>query len=201
MNLVDRVKNILLQPKAEWGVIAAESTPTGDLYKNYIVPLAAIGPAASIIGMSMVGISMPFMGTIRVPITSSIAHAVTSYVLTLVGVFIIALIIDALAPSFGGEKNQEQALKVAAYAATPSWVAGIVMLIPMLGIIGLLAALYGLYLLYLGLPLLMKAPQEKAIPYTVVVVVVAVVVMMVIGGISSMFMPAPNMPMPGFSPQ
>lgn len=201
MNLVDRVKNILLQPKAEWGVIAAESTPTADLYKSYIAPLAAIGPAASIIGMSVVGISMPFMGTIRVPITSSIAHAVTSYVLTLVGVFIIALIIDALAPSFGGEKNQEQALKVAAYAATPSWVAGIVMLVPMLGIIGLLAALYGLYLLYLGLPLLMKAPQEKAIPYTVVVVVVAVVVMMVIGGVSSIFMPTPNMPMPGFSPQ
>ncbi len=200
MNLIDRVKNILLQPKAEWGVIAAESTPTGDLYKNYIVPLAAIGPAASIIGMSMVGISMPFMGTIRVPITSSIAHAVTSYVLTLVGVFIIALIIDALAPSFGGEKSQEQALKVAAYASTPSWLAGIVMLIPMLGIIGLLAALYGLYLLYLGLPLLMKAPQEKAVAYTAVVVVVAVVVMMVIGGISSVFMPAPNMPMPGFTP-
>lgn len=200
MNLIDRVKNILLQPKAEWGVIAAESTPTGDLYKNYIVPLAAIGPAASIIGMSMVGISMPFMGTIRVPITSSIAHAVTSYVLTLVGVFIIALIIDALAPSFGGEKNQEQALKVAAYASTPSWVAGIVMLIPMLGIIGLLAALYGLYLLYLGLPLLMKAPPEKAVAYTAVVVVVAVVVMMVIGGVSGLFMPTPNMPMPGFTP-
>jgi len=117
-----------------------------------------------------------------------------------VGVFIIALIIDALAPMFGGEKNQAQALKVAAYASTPSWVAGIVMILPMLGIISLLAALYGLYLLYLGLPLLMKAPREKAVGYTAVVVVVAIVVMMVIGGISGMFMPTPNMPMPGFTP-
>lgn len=200
MNLVERVKNILLQPKSEWAVVADESTPVVDLYKNYIAPLAAIGPAASIIGMSVIGISMPFMGTIRVPITSSIAHAVTSYILTLVGVFIIALIIDALAPSFGGEKNQEQAFKVATYASTPSWVAGIVMILPMLGVIGLLAALYGLYLLYLGLPLLMKAPQEKAIGYTAVVVVVTVVVMLVIGGISGLFMPAPTMPMPGFAP-
>ena len=198
MNLVDRVKNILLQPKAEWGVIAAESTPTGELYRGYIAPLAAIGPAASIVGMSLVGISMPFMGTFRVPIASSVAHAVTSYVLTLVGVFIIALIIDALAPSFGGEKNQAQALKVAAYASTPSWAAGIVMVLPMLGILGLVAALYGLYLLYLGLPLLMKAPREKALGYTAVVVVVAIVVMVVIGGISSVFMPTPTMPMPGF---
>ena len=124
MNLVERVKNILLQPKTEWKAISAESTPAGDMYKSYIAPLAAIGPAASIIGMSVIGISLPFMGTFRVPISSSVAHAVTSYVLTLVGVFIVALIIDALAPSFGGEKNQEQALKVAAYASTPSWVAG-----------------------------------------------------------------------------
>lgn len=200
MNLVERVKNILLQPKTEWQTIDAETTPVGDLYKNYIAPLAAIGPAASIIGMSVIGITMPFVGTFRVPITSSIAQAVTSYILTLVGVFIIALIIDALAPSFGGEKNQAQALKVATYASTPSWVAGIVMILPMLGVIALLAGLYGLYLLYLGLPLLMKAPQEKAIGYTAVVVVVAIVVMMVIGGISSLFMPTPNMPVPGFAP-
>jgi hypothetical protein len=200
MNLFERVKNILLQPRAEWETISGESTSTGDLYKDYIVPLAAIGPAASIIGMSLIGISIPLAGTFRMPITSSIAHAVTSYVLTLVGVFVIALIIDALAPTFGAEKNQAQALKVAAYASTPSWVAGIVMILPMLGIIAMLAALYGLYLLYLGLPLLMKAPKEKAISYTAVVVVVAIMVMMVFGAISGLFMPTPNISAPGFIP-
>lgn len=201
MNLIERVKSLLLQPKAEWAAISTESMSAGDLYKSYIIPLAAIGPAASIIGMSLIGISMPFVGTFRVPVSSAIAHAVTSYVLTLVGVFVIALIIDALAPTFGGEKNQAQALKVATYASTPSWVAGIVMILPMLGIIALLAALYGLYLLYLGLPMLMKAPQEKAIGYTAVVVVVAIVVMMVIGAVSGLFMPAPNMPVPDFAPR
>jgi len=195
MSLVDRVKNILLQPKSEWEAIAGETTSVADLYKGYIAPLAAIGPVASVIGMSVVGISMPFMGTFRVPLGGAIASAVTSYALTLVGVFIIALIIDALAPTFGGEKNQTQALKVAAYASTPSWVAGIVMILPMLGIVGLVAALYGLYLLYLGLPRLMKAPQEKAIGYTAVVVVVAIVVMMVVGGLSNLFITMPTLPM------
>lgn len=201
MNLIERVKNILLQPKTEWETISAESTPVSELYKGYIMPLAAIGPAASIVGMSVIGISLPFMGTYHVPITSSIAQAVTSYVLTLVGVFIIALIIDALAPTFGGTKDKAQALKVATYASTPSWVAGILMLLPMLGILGLLAALYGLYLLYLGLPLLMKAPPEKAVAYTAVVVVVAVVIMLVIGGVSGLFMPTHSMPGAGFNPQ
>lgn len=173
-----------------------------DQYKGYIAPLAAIGPAASVIGMSVVGISMPFMGTFRVPLGGAIASAVTSYVLTLVGVFIIALIIDALAPTFGGEKNQAQALKVAAYASTPSWVAGIVMILPMLGIVGLLAALYGLYLLYLGLPRLMKAPEEKAIAYTAVVVVVvaAIVVTMVAGGLSNLFITMPSLPLGEMGP-
>lgn len=198
MNLVERAKNILIQPKSEWGAIAAEPTSAPELYKGYIMPLAAIGPLASIIGMSLVGISLPFMGgTYRVPLTNSITHAIASYILTLVGVFIIALIINALAPSFGGEKNQTQALKVAAYASTPSWVAGIVMLLPMLGIIALLAALYGVYLLYLGLPVLMKAPSEKAVGYTAVVVVAAVVIMIMIASISGLLMPMPSMPVPG----
>ncbi len=200
MKLIDRAKSILLQPKSEWNVIAGESTPVADLYKGYIVPLAAIAPLAGIIGMSLVGISMPFAGTFRVPLTSSIAYAVSSYVLTLLSVFIIALIIDALVPGFGGQKNQSQALKVAAYASTPSWLAGIVMIVPMLGIIGLLAALYGLYLLYLGLPVLMKVPQEKAVACTVVVAIVAIVVMLVIGAISNLFIATPGMPMPEFAP-
>jgi len=197
MNLVERVKNILLQPKSEWEVIAGESTSVAELYTGYILLLAAIGPLASSVGMSLVGIHMPFMDTFRVPLGGAIASALTNYVLTLAGVFVVALIIDALAPAFGGEKNQAQALKVAAYSSTPSWLAGVVLLVPMLGIVGLLAALYGLYLLYLGLPRLMKAPQEKAAAYTAVVVVVAVVVMMVIGGLSNLFITPPTLPMGG----
>lgn len=202
MNLVDRIKNILLQPKTEWQAIAGEPTSVVDLYKGYVAPLAAIGPAASIVGMSLVGISLPFMGgTYRVPIVSAVTHGIASYVLALAAVFIIGLIVDALAPTFGGEKNQIQALKVVAYASTPSWIAGIVLLLPMLGIVGLLAALYSLYLLYLGLPPLMKAPQEKAVAYTAVVVLVAFVVMAVFGALSNLFIPMPTMPMgPGMHP-
>lgn len=199
MNLVERAKKIVLQPKLEWDVIAAEATPTVDLYRGYVMPLAAIGAVASIIGLSLVGISSPFMGgTYRVPLTDAIGQAAVGYILTLVGVYVIALIIDALAPAFGATKNPAQALKVAVYASTPSWLAGIVMLLPMLGIVGMLAALYGIYLLYLGLPLLMKAPAEKAVAYTAVVVVVAFVVMMAIGAISGLFMPSPNMLVPDF---
>ena len=187
MNLIERAKNIVLQPKTEWGVIAGETTSTGDLYKNYIAPLAAIGPVASFIGLSLIGASVPFLGTIRVPILSGLSMAIVSFVMALVGVFVIALVIDALAANFGGEKNPAQALKAATYSFTPAWLAGVLNLIPSLGVLVLLASLYGIYLLYLGLPVLMKAPADKALPYTVIVVVCAIVVGVLIGVVAGLF--------------
>ena len=130
---------------------------------------------------SIIGISIPFAGTIRVGIVSGLSGAVVSYVLALVGIFIIALIIDTLAPRFGGTKNQVQALKTAAYAYTAYWVAGIGQIIPLIGILVLLAGgLYSLYLLYLGLPFTMKSPPDRAVSYTGLVVVCAFVVGFVI---------------------
>ena len=198
MNLVERVKGILLKPKEEWQTISGETTTIPELYKTYIVILAAIGPVASIIGMSIVGISLPFAGSFRIPITTSIASAVVHYILTLVGVYILALIIDALAPTFSGEKSIDQAFKVATYSYTPGWVVGVIAIIPALSILGILG-LYGLYLLYLGLPILTKSPKEKSLGYTIAVIIAAIVIFGVISYISRVFIsyPTPSMPMPG----
>jgi hypothetical protein len=193
MDLVGRVKGIVLNPKKEWQTIAGETSTIADLYKNYVVILAAIGPVASIIGMSIIGISLPFAGSYRVPMGSSLASAIVQYVLILVGVYILALVINALAPTFSGEKNINQAFRVAVYSYTPGWLAGIFMVIPALGILGILG-LYGLYILYLGLPLLMKAPQEKSMGYLVAVIIAAIVIFAIIGAISNTFI---SYPMPG----
>lgn len=187
MALIDRVKKMLLTPKEEWPVIDAEPATVGGLYTSYIIPLAAIGPIASIIGLSVFGMRLPFMGTIRLPIGISVRNALVGYVLGLIGVFVLGLIIDALAPTFGGQKNQIQALKVAAYSYTAAWVGGVFSVFPALAILGGLIGLYSLYLLYLGLPVLMKAPQEKAVGYTVVVCVVAIVLWIVIAAIVAQF--------------
>jgi hypothetical protein len=191
MNLVQRVKGILLSPQTEWQVIDAEPTTAAELYKSYIAPLAAIGPIAQIIGYSVFGITVPFVGTYRVPIGSAITSALIAYILTLAGTYILAMIIDALAPTFGGQRSQIQALKVAAYSSTASWLAGIFALIPGLRLLGILG-LYSLYLLYLGLPIVMKSPREKAMGYTAVVILAAIVLFMIIGVIASRFMAVPT---------
>lgn len=193
MNIVERVKRILLEPKTEWEVISGETTSTSELYKGYIMPLAAIGPVASIIGMSIVGMSLPMAGTFRLPLTNAIGSAVVQYVLSLVGVYVLALIIDFLAPTFSGEKNNSQALKLAAYSYTAGWLAGIFAIIPSLGFLMILG-LYGLYLLYTGIPVLMKTPREKALGYTATVVIAAIIIAVIIGWISHLLIPYP-MPM------
>jgi hypothetical protein len=170
--LIERVKNILLTPVTEWPVIEREATSAADIYKGYVAPLAAIGVIASFIGLSLFGIG----GLFRIGIAAGLAHAIVAYVLAFVGVFIIAWLVDVLAPTFGGQRDSLRALKVTAYSYTPAWIAGILNLVPALGIIGLIAALYGLYLLYLGLPVLMRNPQDKSLAYTIVVVLCAIVI-------------------------
>jgi hypothetical protein len=176
--LIDRVKAILLTPKTEWPVIDAEPTTIGEIYKSHVLPLAAIGPVASLIGSTVFGYSV-FGITYRPSLGEALGSAIVGYVFALVGVYLLALIIDYLAPNFGATKNRTQAFKVAAYGWTAAWVVGIVGLIPALSVIGILG-LYSLYLVYLGLPVVMKAPADKAVGYVAVVIVVAIVLSFVL---------------------
>jgi hypothetical protein len=187
MSLVDRAKNICLTPNTEWPVIAAEPASTGTLMTGYVVPLAAIGAAAGFIGGSLVGRTLPFIGTYRVPLMSGLVLAVFAVCMAVVGVFVLSFIINALAPTFGAEQNSTQALKVAVYSYTPAWIAGVLQIVPLLGLFAIFAAFYCIYLLYLGLPALMKCPPDKAVGYTAVVVICAIVLTVVLTGISAMF--------------
>jgi hypothetical protein len=184
-SLVDRAKNICLTPNTEWPVIAAEPASPGTLVTGYVVPLAAIGAIAGFIGGTFIGTTLPLVGTYRVPLFSGLVVALFTFCMAIVGVFVLSLVINALAPTFGGEQNSTQALKLAVYSYTPAWIAGVLQIVPLLGIFAIFAALYGLYLLYLGLPRLMKVAEDKAVAYTAVVVVCAIVLSVlitVIGG-------------------
>ncbi len=172
--LVTRVQNILMKPAAEWDVIDGEPATVGSLYMGYACILAAIPALASIIS------SLLFM---HFAALFGIILAVLTYIASLVGVYVMAFIIDALAPSFGAQKSMIQALKLTVYSYTPAWVAGILNIVPLLGILAALAGLYGLYILYLGLPKLMKSPADKTVGYFVVSIVVAIVVNIIIGAV------------------
>ena len=185
MALLDRVKNICLTPTTEWPVIAGESTTPGALISGYVLPLAAVGAIAGFIGGSIIGRTIPFIGTYRVGFVAGLGGLIFTLVAAVIGVAIVAFLINALAPTFGAQQDSVQAWKVAVYSYTPAWVAAVLNILPLLGMLALLAALYGIYLMYLGLPQLMKAPKEKAFGYTAVIVICAIVVSVVVGAIGA----------------
>jgi hypothetical protein len=192
MNLVERVKEIILKPNNEtWVKIKGEETTIKELYTSYACILALIPAIANFIGMSLIGSS--FMGiSFRVPILTGLVQAILQYVLTLVGIYAVAFIIDALAPSFDSKKNIVAAMKVAVYASTPAWIAGVLGIIPMLGVLVIIASLYGLYLFYVGLPILMETPKEKVLGYFIVVIVVAIIVSVLIGVFAGLVVSRPT---------
>lgn len=173
--LKDRVTKIITDPANEWRRIEPEPTTIQQLYTGFIIPVAAIPVVASFIGSVLIG--LPFLGRSN-PI-SALITAVFTLAMTLIGTYVAAFIISKLGPTFASISDDRQALKLVAYSYTPLWVAGVLNIVPFLGILALLAWFYSIYVFYLGVPVMMKTPADKVIPYMVVSAVVMIVVSIV----------------------
>ncbi|GIL40783.1 Yip1 family protein [Roseiterribacter gracilis] len=170
-----RAQRLLLRPSEEWVRIADEPMTEGNIYRQWVIPLAAIPPVCSLLGSLL-------FGGVHPGLLPAIGGAAVHYVLALVGIFVAAMVIDVLARRFGGARQDVQALKVAAFSQTAIWLAGLFNLIPALSLLTLLG-LYSLYLLYTGLPICMRAPKDSALPYTAAVVVATIVIYVVMAAL------------------
>jgi hypothetical protein len=179
--IIARIRGILTTPRTEWPTIAAEPDSVQGLYTGYILIVAALPVLARFIKDSLIGVSV--LGTpFRLPIGVGIATMLLGYLMSLALTYIIAWVINALAPTFEGQKNFVQALKATAYAWTASWVISIAVILPWLGgIIAIAGAIYAIYLLYLGLPHTMKCPAHRAGAYTAVSIIIGVVLTIAVG--------------------
>jgi Yip1-like protein len=176
-SLIGRAKDVLFEPRSAFKEVDAEFTKPGELWGKYVLPLALLGPLAGAIGRLVFGrriggTSLPE----TVTISGSVMYFVVALVIALVGIFVLAKIIALLAPGFGGQQNDVQALKVAVYASTPALLAGVFNIHGLFWWLVPLISLYSLLLLYIGLPILMKVPQDRAMGYTAVVIIAAMVI-------------------------
>jgi hypothetical protein len=169
MDIRERVKNIIMTPKTEWLVIAAEEPNTAQIFKGYVLPLALIPSFAYIIGLGVIGSGL------MSSFSWGIAMGLIQYILAFVGVYISAYVIAFLAPRFASQQDMGRAVQLVAYSYTPAWLAGILSIVPALGILAFAGGIYGFYLMYLGLPHMMKTPQDKVIGYLVVSIVAVMV--------------------------
>ena len=182
MDLKARVQEILLRPKEEWEKIKEETYPVPQLFSSYVMILAAVPAVAQFIGLWFIGQRIPFYGTYRYGFGSSLLQALLLYGMSLASVYVMGLIINALAGSFASRKDQLSAMKLAVYSLTPMWIAGALYIIPTLGsFLVPLISLYGIYLMYLGLGAgIMETPKDKVVTYLIVIIVVTIVLMFVI---------------------
>lgn len=165
LELLLRVRAIMLTPRAEWPAVASESNETIAL--RYIAMLAVIPSLARLVGGWLIGGYTPFV--------PALVGAVVGYGLSFVAVYAVALAIDLLAPKFDAERGYSQAFRLAAYSFTPVWLAGIVLLVPGTSFLVLLG-LYGIYLLWTGLPVLMRAPAKTTMPYLIAAAACAIAI-------------------------
>jgi hypothetical protein len=188
MDVVARARNLLLAPSEEWRIIAGEATSVEAIYRHYVVYLAAIGPVATFIGTSLIG-----FGGMRIGFFSGLIFALLSYAASLAVVYIVALLVDKLAPSFDGTSDFLNAFKLVAYSMTAAWLAGVFAVIPLLGILGLIG-LYSIYLLFTGVPVMMRTPQDKSLIYTIAIILIGIVINFVISAILSRLFSVPYLP-------
>ena len=178
MNLVERAKNIIMTPKTEWAVIASEEPNANAIYTGYVLPFLVVNAACAFIGHAFIWGSGHY-GDFAM--RWGIYNAMLTLIGGSLGVWLTAMVVNALAPSFGSEKNMGRAMQLVAYSYTPAWVGGLLMIFPPLGWIGSLFGLYGLYLIYLGLPHVMKTPADKVVTYMVISILVLIGIYIVVG--------------------
>ncbi|MBU0747320.1 MAG: YIP1 family protein [Gammaproteobacteria bacterium] len=189
--MLERVMGILLKPRETWHAADRESGSIGGIYLSYLVFLAAIPAVAGFIGYSLVGVGA-FGISVRVPIVQGLVGMVVGYAMSLAMVFVMAVVANALAPRFGGQAQLFKAFQLIAYGCTAGWLGGVFSVLPSLGMLGVITALYSVYLVYLGVPVLMRVPQARAVGYTAALIACGVVAALVVGLVTSLVTPRPG---------
>lgn len=183
MNIFERVKNILVNPKKEWEVIATESSTVSSLLTGYVLPLTVIGAVAAFIGYGLIGVDLGFLGIKMSGTKWGLYYALNKLIVGIIAYYVSVYVVDMLAPSFASEKDLNRSAQLVAYGTTPAMIGAFLSVLPSIAIIGSLIGLYSIYVWYLGLTPVKKTPEDKKVVYMIVSIVVYIVVMIIIGAV------------------
>ncbi len=179
MNLIERIKNIIITPKTEWEKISGEDQSLSSVLTTYVVPLALVGAICTFIGYGFIGIDYGFFR--MKGMEWGLKMAIVQVISAVIGVVITTFVVDALAPSFGSEKNINKSAQLVAYGYTPAFLGALFSIFPVIAFIGSLFGLYGIYLMYLGLGPIKKTPEDKKVIYLIIIIVALIIVYLVLG--------------------
>jgi hypothetical protein len=183
MSIITRAINMITKPAEEWQVIANEPASVSGLFTGYAMILALLPVLGSLLFVGLLGMGTASLGAMGMSMGFGViaGMAIVGYVIGLALIWVMSFLINAIVPSFNGKQDMTQATKLMVYAATPTWVAGILSGIPIVGfLLGLAAIGYVVYLIYLGLGPVLQVPQDKLAGMTVVSVLIYIVLWFVL---------------------
>jgi len=176
---------ILFRPNATWQKISSTADRTSNLV--YILILAVLPAIAWFYGTTRVGWSIGEGEVIKLTAASATALITLFYWAMVLAVLVIGGSIHWMAVSYGAQSTLMRGITVAGVTATPMFLAGLVGFLPVPAIdmlIGVVAVGWSLYLLYVGIPAVMKVPQERGFLFASAVVAVCLVILIAIMGAS-----------------
>ncbi len=169
--ILSRAWGLLREPNKEWEQIKAEQTTIPNILIGYVAPLAALPSISTLIGGYVIGAATP--------IGTAIVSAVVSWIVGVAMVYLLGLIIAAVADNFDSDRDELAAQKIAAYSITPFFLSTLLLIYPPLLWVPILALGAMVYLVYCGLPILMNTPKDRATAYAGTVTIAALVTFIV----------------------
>jgi len=192
--ILGRLLAVMKNPRGVWSSIKNDGDSIFDVYRKYLVFLVAVPVVCFFIGMAIVGETDPYQAEkSRIPFFGGLAYAVVHYLLLLANIYILAFLLDFLAPKFGGTTNRLDSFKLVAFSMSPIFIGGLLNLIPDMSMLGVLFGLYGLYIFYLGCDTMIPVPEEQKNKFLIAAIVSMFLVGIIIGAISMFFYP--NIPL------
>jgi hypothetical protein len=177
--ILSRAWGLLREPGKEWEQIKAEQTSVPAILIGYVAPLAAIPPICDLIGSTL------FNSMLQVDPGSAVIRAVITWLVSIALVFFLGVLVSAVAENFDADKDDLAAQKIAAYSLTPAFLSGVFGLWPPLWWLSLFALAAMVFLMFRGLPILMKAPQDRAVAYAATVTIATMVAGIVLFSLAS----------------
>jgi len=175
---IQHIVGLFTDPMGQWEKIREQHKSADGGSVVHIFVLAAIPAISGYIGTTQVGWRIGVGEPIRITGDSAFAIAIIYYLALLVGVFTIGWVIHLLGKAYEVEKPLSLCIALAAYAATPLFLIGIMEVYPVLWLnmlLGLPALAYTVYLLYSGLPIMMEISAERGFLYSSAVLAVGLI--------------------------
>ncbi|MFA7552687.1 MAG: Yip1 family protein [Spongiibacteraceae bacterium] len=183
--MIGNILGLLIKPKTQWQRIADRGEQSLVFPVVYVIVLALLPALAWFYGTTKIGWTVGDGDIIKMTPDSAAVIIVLFYLTMVASVCVIGYMIHWMSKTYGSDASTASGIAVAGFSATPLFIAGAIGFFPIFWVallISVAAVSYAVYLLYLGIPIMMKIPEERGFLFASAVVAFCLVILMMIMG-------------------